>query len=298
MKSAIELQDDVRSFWDGKPCNSELSQNEVGSRQFFLDIEASRYRHESHINEVLAKIDWRTKKVLEIGTGVATDARNIIARGGDYAGINLDAGSTELSNRALQLFGLPGTVLQASATDMPFADDSFDAVYCFGVLMHIPEVGKAVSEIIRVLKPGGTLLVMVYNRSSFNYHVEIMFLRKLFLRLLLIPGVINVFGALGLNRQKLSRHVELLRTNGSMSNEEWLSRNTDGPDNPYATVYGKSETEQLFKDFDILSNEAYFFDYRHWGVFGRLMPKKLVGWLGKRWGWHRVVYARKRGGPL
>jgi SAM-dependent methyltransferase len=294
LKTASQLQGEVRDFWDSKPCNSELSQNEPGSKRFYIDIEASRYRYEPHINDVLAKIDWHGKQVLEIGTGVGTDGRNIISRGAIYRGINLDRASTQLSNRAFGLFGLSADVLQASATDMPFGDDSFDIVYCFGVLMHIPDVDRAVAEIKRVLKPGGILLLMVYNRSSVNYHVEIMFLRKLLVCLLLIPGVTGLFGALGLNRQKLARHAELLRVHGPMSDAEWLSRNTDGPDNPYTRVYGAADTRALFKDFDILSNQTYFFDRRHWGIAGRLMPGFLVRWLGKHWGWHRVVQARKR----
>jgi SAM-dependent methyltransferase len=178
---------------------------------------------------------------------------------------------------------------------MPFDDESFDIVYCFGVLMHIPNVGDAIAEIRRVLKPGGILLLMVYNRSSINYHVEIMFLRRLFVRLLLVPGVISLFGALGLNRQKLERHAELLRTNGPMSDEQWLSRNTDGPDNPYTTVYGEAEVRALLRGFRILGNETYFFDHRHWGVFGRLMPEFLRRWLGRHWGWHRIVRCEKGG---
>jgi ubiquinone/menaquinone biosynthesis C-methylase UbiE len=293
MKTAPQLQGEVRDFWDNKPCNSELSRHEPGSKQFFLDIEASRYNYEAHVNDVLDKIDWRGKQVLEIGTGVGTDARNLIARGGLYTGINIDNGSTQISNRALSIFGLPPTVQQASATDMPFKDETFDVVYCFGVLMCIPEIDRAIAEIRRVLKPGGMILIMVYNRSSINYHIEIMFLRKLFLRVLLVPGAVGLMSALGFERQKLARHVELYRAKGPMDDVEWLSRNTDGPDNPYATVYGAEEVRGLFRSFNIMANETYFFDQRHWGFLGKLMPKALIRWLGRHWGWHRIVHAAK-----
>ena len=45
---------------------------------------------------------------------------------------------------------------------------------------------------------------------------------------------------------------------------EWLSRNTDGPDNP-----------------------------DHWGPLDRALPAAAVAALGRRWGWHRIVYAAK-----
>ena len=43
--------------------------------------------------------------------------------------------------------------------DMPFDDESFDLVTCFGVLHHIPNVTKVVSEVHRVLRPGGYFVV-------------------------------------------------------------------------------------------------------------------------------------------
>lgn len=178
---------------------------------------------------------------------------------------------------------------------MCFENGYFDIVYSFGVLHHIPEVDKSIAEIYRVLKPGGELIIMLYNRASINYYIEIMLLRKIALRLLALPGVVNLFKFLGFPKEKLQRHVEIYRLSRSMDKREWLSRNTDGPDNPYSRVYGKEEAEKLLCDFKIKSNKVYFFDYRHWGFLGRMLPGKVVSFLGSRWGWHRVVYAIKEG---
>ena len=78
-----------------------------------------------------------------------------------------------------------------------------------------------------------------------------------------------------------------------MSDDEWLSRNTDGPDNPYSKVYGAAETTRLLGAFCINRSEIHFFDHRHWGVVGRMLPGRLIGALGRRWGWHRIVCAQK-----
>ncbi|HET6477535.1 MAG TPA: methyltransferase domain-containing protein [Dehalococcoidales bacterium] len=48
---------------------------------------------------------------------------------------------------------------EASAYELPFADDFFDLVYMVTVLMEIPDRGRALREVKRVLKPGGTLAV-------------------------------------------------------------------------------------------------------------------------------------------
>jgi SAM-dependent methyltransferase len=286
---SVVVQERVRAYWNDKPCESELSDRDPLSREYFLDIERQRYELQPHILDVLSKIDWAGKRVLEIGAGVGTDARRIIGRGGVYTGINVDRGSTLMASEALRLFSLPGAALEGSATALDFPDDTFDVVYSFGVLHHIPEVARAVAEIQRVLKPGGELLVMLYNRTSINYVVNIMFLRKLGLRILSVPGALALFPRLGIPRHKLERHLELRRQQGRMTDEEWLSRNTDGPDNPYSRVYGAKEAAELLEAFQIQENEVFFFDHRH-----RIMLPKIVRRaLGRNWGWHRVIYAKK-----
>jgi SAM-dependent methyltransferase len=290
---SVLAQERVRAYWNSKPCDSELSDRDRLSREYFLDIERQRYELQPHILEIISKIDWRGKRVLEVGAGIGTDARNIIGRGGVYTGINVDRGSTEATSRALRIFSLPGTALECDATSLDFPDATFDVVYSFGVLQHIPEAGRAVAEIHRVLKPGGELLAMLYNRSSINYVVEIMFLRKLGVRILSVPGATALLQRMGFPREKLERHKELRRQNGRMTDEEWLSRNTNGPDYPYCRVYGAKEAAELFAAFRIENNEAYFFDHRHWGVLGRLVPGNVRRALGRRWGWHRIVYAKK-----
>lgn|SRR2546427_8575730 len=283
----------VQDYWDHHPCDSELSDRDRQSREFFVEIERKRYELQPHILDILSKIDWHGKRVLEIGTGVGTDARNIIGRGGIYTGINIDRGSTDSALRALHVFALPGVAMQGNAISLDFPDSTFDVVYSFGVLHHIPEVEKAAAEIHRVLKPGGELLVMLYNRASINYVVEIMFLRKFGLRILSVPGAIALLARMGLPQQKLLRHAELHRQRKRMTDEEWLSRNTDGPDNPYSRAYGAAEAAELLAVFRIKSNEAYFFDHRHWGVLGHLLPRNVRSLLGRHWGWHRIVYAQK-----
>jgi ubiquinone/menaquinone biosynthesis C-methylase UbiE len=290
---SVLTQDRVRAYWNDKPCDSELSDQDRFSREYFLDIERQRYELQPHILEILQKIDWRGKRVLEVGAGVGTDARNIIGRGGIYTGINVDQGSTEATSRALHAFSLPGTALQCNAASLDFPDATFDVVYSFGVLQHIPEVQTAVAEIHRVLRPGGELLAMVYNRSSINYIVEIMFLRKLGLRFLSLPGAISLLQWMGFPRQKLERHKELHGEKKRMTDAEWLSRNTNGPDYPYCRVYDAAEAAALFSAFRVESNEAYFFDHRHWGVLGRWVPRSIRRILGRQWGWHRIIHAKK-----
>jgi SAM-dependent methyltransferase len=283
----------VEQFWDAKPCDSDTSDKKLYSKEYFREIQELRYQLQSHIPDLLSSLDLDGKRVLEIGTGVGTDARTIIDLGADYTGINVDAGSCNMTRRALEVFCLPGEVRQASALDIPYPAETFDIVYSFGVLHHIPDADRAVKEILRVLKPDGRLVIMLYNKTSINYMVEIRRVRKWGLRVLGLPGILPLLGGLGLPKAKLQRHLDLRKIIGPMSDEEWLSRNTDGPDNPYSRVYDRRETEDLLSGFQEVDQYVRFFDYRHWGAIGRLIPATARYALGRWWGWHRIAIARK-----
>lgn len=58
------------------------------------------------------------------------------------------------------------TLQQGSLLDLPFPDGHFPYVLCWGVLMHIPDVDCAVTELARVVRPGGTLIVSEANCRS------------------------------------------------------------------------------------------------------------------------------------
>jgi hypothetical protein len=145
-----------------------------------------------------------------------------------------------------------------------------------------------------VLKPGGTFCVMVYNKDSINYHVEIMFLRKLLRTILLRSFMPQLLSRLtGFEQTKLERHRGIMLSTASMTKEKWISINTDGPDCPLAKVYTAEQARSLFRKFKDVHTEAWFFDHTHWSFIGKATPRTLRNWLGRKWGWHRMVYGRK-----
>jgi hypothetical protein len=136
---------------------------------------------------------------------------------------------------------------------------------------------------------------MLYNKTSINYYVEIMFLRRL-LRQLLRPTWSPRLLAriLGLDEAKLTRHRELVVSDGDMTDERWISINTDGPDCPLSRVYSASDAIALLRDagFTDVRTSVYFFDARHYGRLGRLLPEPMRAVIGRWAGWHRIVEAR------
>ena len=288
-----EQIDDVRLFWDANPCGSTLS-DLVERRAYFDDHERMRYSLEPHIPEVARFAAYSGKDVLEIGCGIGCDGLQFARADARYVGVDLTPNGAGITKERLQIYGLPGETYVVDAEALPFDDASFDHVYSFGVIHHSPRTERIVDQIFRMLRPGGTVCVMVYNRSSINYYIEIMFLRKLF-RLLLWPAFMPrlLAALLGFNREKLERHRALMLERPRMTKEQWVSMNTDGPDCPLAKVYNESEARALFAGFAEVRTEVRHFDRAHWSFLGKLMPDAFVRWLGKRWGWHRMVYARK-----
>jgi ubiquinone/menaquinone biosynthesis C-methylase UbiE len=231
--------------------------------------------------------------VLEIGCGIATDGLEFARNGANYVGVDLTPHSIELARERFSLFGIPGQFEVGNAEErLPFSDGTFDHIYSFGVIHHSPLPERIVHEIRRVLRPGGTLTVMLYNRSSINYYIEIMLLRKIFRWCLLpkfMPGLLAAIS--GFDRWKLEGHREMLKK--KISKEQWISMNTDGPFCPLARVYNRKEATSLFADFCDVKQEVWEFNVDHWSFVGKIIPDSFANWIGRRWGWHRMIYARK-----
>ena len=284
---------DVRNYWNANPCNADLSQQK-DRRRYFEEISRKRFqRRDWHVPTVARFDSFRGKDVLEIGCGIATDGLEFARNGANYVGVDLTPHSIELAKERFGLFGVPGKFEVANAEErLPFPDATFDHIYSFGVIHHSPAPERIVREIRRVLRPGGTLTVMLYNRSSINYYIEIMFLRKISRWLLLpkfMPGLLAAIT--GFDRWKLEGHREMLKK--KISKKQWISMNTDGPFCPLARVYNRKEAAALFKDFDSVRQEIWEFNVEHWSFIGKVIPDSVVKWIGRRWGWHRMIYGQK-----
>jgi SAM-dependent methyltransferase len=101
--------------------------------------------------------------VLEAGCGSGLVLERLAREASLACGFDLSSGMV----RQAQERGL--RVLLGNITGIPFADGSFDVVCSFKVLAHVPEVGRAISELARVTAPGGRLLLEFYNPWSLRY---------------------------------------------------------------------------------------------------------------------------------
>jgi SAM-dependent methyltransferase len=116
-----------------------------------------------HRRDLLAHAAGR---VLEIGAGTGLNLRHY----GDSIEALVLTEPVEPMARALErrvgLLGRPAQVHRAPAEALPFADDSFDTVVSTLVLCTVDDQALALSEIARVLRPGGRLLFVEHLRSE------------------------------------------------------------------------------------------------------------------------------------
>jgi ubiquinone/menaquinone biosynthesis C-methylase UbiE len=104
--------------------------------------------------------------VLEVGVGLGTDFTRFARAGAKVTGVDLTERSIELVRERLATEQLEGDLMVADAEALPFESGSFDVVYSWGVLHHTPRTEQAIREVLRVVKPGGRVCVMLYARHS------------------------------------------------------------------------------------------------------------------------------------
>ncbi|HSE32687.1 MAG TPA: class I SAM-dependent methyltransferase [Pyrinomonadaceae bacterium] len=291
----IQLKERVRQFWQEHPCGTKFAEAAPGSRRFFELVAEHRYRKEWHIPAAAGFAKTKGLRILEIGCGLGTDGAQFAEAGADYTGIDLTEAAIELAQKRFELFDLPGKFQTDDAEKLSFPSDTFDLVYSHGVLHHTPDIESAISEIYRVLRPGGRAEVMLYHRNSYNYRVNISMLRRAGVHLLRWNAGMKLVKMLtGEPEESLRIHATQLKANSSyLNSDEFLSQNTDGAGNPLARVYSRDEARELFRNFARVDVKTFFLNKRWIPIVGPVLPRSIESRLASRWGWHLWVYATK-----
>ena len=156
--------------------------------------------------------------ILDYGCGPGNDLTGFAINTGARRLIGFDVSQTALNLAAkrLELHGATDRVELVRGADddpaIPLDDASIDHVNCQGVLHHTSYPDTILLELARVLRPGGTATIMVYNRDSVWLHLYTAYER------MVLEGA---FPGLGI--------------------EEAFARNTDGPECPIARCYSADD---------------------------------------------------------
>jgi SAM-dependent methyltransferase len=125
-------------------------------------IDRARLRGETVCDALALGLDLSGAVVLDAGCGVGGTSAVLHARGADVIAIDCDA-----ARLAAVKLAIPGIdVEQADLEELPFPDDSFDAIVMQDVIEHVAAPTEVLAEITRVLAPGGVLYLSTPNRRA------------------------------------------------------------------------------------------------------------------------------------
>ena len=209
----MSIDNKIEKYWKGRVLFSWGKYEEM--RKLRYDI--NHYVHGFYPFE-----NCKNKKILEIGCGGGIDSMEYSRNGGNVWATDLTDEAVEFTKGRIERHDFKNIkVEKVSVKDIPYEDNFFDVVHVFGILHHITDVDVGVKEILRVLKPGGSVYAMFYNKNSLLYYHSIMYLR----------GVVNGEFERGLTEEDLVSKYSEAETGC-----------------PYTKIYTEDSVEKLFYD--------------------------------------------------
>ncbi|MGD2245815.1 MAG: methyltransferase domain-containing protein [Candidatus Aminicenantes bacterium] len=161
-----------------------MDKEKVGS---FYDVVWTEYipeyeATENHWSLFFSEEEVRGKSVLDAGCGTGIFSIIFANKGsGSVTGIDISEGSLQTARSLKDKFGLKNARFQkGDMLHLPFPEETFDVVWAWGTVHHTTDPFRAIDELIRVLKKGGSILLAVYTRTKLTFIHEI--IRKFLVR--------------------------------------------------------------------------------------------------------------------
>ena len=268
--------DQVRAYWNRRPCNVRHSTSPVGSKEYFDEVEARKYFVEPHIPKFAQFDRWRGKKVLEIGCGIGTDSINFAKAGADLTVVDLSEESLELCRTRFKVYGQKANFYLGDAEHLSgfVPVEKYDLIYSFGVIHHTPHPERVFEELKAYCKPETELRVMLYSKWSWKVLWTILVYGK---------------GALWRSDELVAKYSEA--QTGS----------------PVTFYYSARGVRDVMRDYDVTRIwKDHIFPYKidkyvkyeyAWVWYFRWLPTAWFSWLEHRLGWHTLITARPRSAP-
>ena len=264
--------DDVKSFWNKRPCNIRHSDKTVGTQEYFNEVEDRKYLVEPHIPLFANFVQWQGKSVLELGSGLGTDSINFARAGASITCTELSEESLNICKERFKVFGLQADFYLVNAEELSTVVPvrTYDLIYSFGVIHHSPEPGRIIEQIGQYMDSSTEVRIMLYTKYSWKA-----------LEFFILNGWRFYFNW----NQTIQYFAEAQK--GC----------------PVAYTYTRKSIQKLLQDYQILSIEKThifpyiikdYIEYRYkkrW-LF-RVLPVRIFSWLESVLGWHYLITFKK-----
>src|ERR1035437_763903 len=249
----------VRRFWESKPCNLLYSPEEVGTREYFDQVEARKRYVEPHCPPFAEFDKWKGKRVMEIGCGLGTDAVSFARAGAIYSGIEYSKKSLDLTCKRFEVYGLNGRFFlwNAENLDELVPNETFDLIYSWGVIHHTPNPDKVIASALTHMHADSEFRLMLYAKESWK----------------------NIMIEAGLDRPEAQSGCPIFQT---YTKQDILN---------LMVVYDVLDiTQTHIFPYNIEQYKQYKYKGEPWF---KEMPEAMFNALERKFGWHLLIRAKK-----
>jgi len=156
--------------WRSKEVEKTLQKSTIHDRWI------AAYRTQENVNFFEQVMDYVTSvlnprkdsKFLDVGCGTCTKSILLAKRGYTLVAVDFSEAVLKMAESNIMSSGMQGKIIlkRENILSLTFENETFDHILCWGVLMHIPDLETAISELSRVLKKGGTIIIGENNMFS------------------------------------------------------------------------------------------------------------------------------------
>jgi len=140
---------------------------------FFDEVATKKFKAEPHKIDFLDLQNCKGKRILELGSGLGTDAIRFAKAGATVVCVDLTHKGIDLCQKNFELHNLSGEFYQGNIEELDtFLPtnylNSFDLIYSFGVIHHTPTPSNVINQVSKYLKTNGEFRFMVYSKFSYK----------------------------------------------------------------------------------------------------------------------------------
>jgi ubiquinone/menaquinone biosynthesis C-methylase UbiE len=261
----------IQQYWEAESCGERYAEGE--ETEFYQSHALARYEIEPWIKPFARFEDGKGKEVLEIGVGMGADYLEWLKAGASAVGIDFTARAIIHTRKRCRLAGYAPSLIVGDAERIPFSNDSFDMVYCWGVAHHSPDTAAVFREIARVLRPGGTARIAIYHYPSLGAFL-------IWGRNALLKG--KPFLSV---RSVVSDHLE------SPGTKLFTIKEAQTLCSPFSSIR-QMRTQLGLGDLLTMKLSSKYSDPLS-KLFYRMYPRSLIRLLGQNWGGYLLIECQK-----